>query len=365
MSDVGPEAIRVAIACGGTGGHMFPGVAVAHELKRRQCAVTLLVSNKEIDQTAVQGLVGFEVLALPGVGLSARRLPGFIRGSFQAYQTARKSFHPRPPHAVLAMGGFISAPPVLAARRLGAQCFLHESNTIPGRANRWLSWGVEQAFVGFPGAARRLHARQVTITGTPVRSEFKPRDAAPCRWALGLDPARPVVLVMGGSQGASGINRLVLQMLPLAARMAPEIQWLHLSGSIDFDSVKQAYAHLGLRAAVFPFFREMDMVLGAASVAVSRAGGSSLAELAAMRVPPVLVPFPAATDDHQTHNARALQESGAALLLAQDKASRRISLGSCWIWFGTQPGAARSNGRWTRGIGHTRLNKLLRACCTV
>ncbi|MSU59777.1 MAG: UDP-N-acetylglucosamine--N-acetylmuramyl-(pentapeptide) pyrophosphoryl-undecaprenol N-acetylglucosamine transferase, partial [Pedosphaera sp.] len=225
------------------------------------------------------------------------------------------------PDAALAMGGFTSAPPVLAARRAGAKTFLHESNTIPGRANRWLARFVDQAFVGFPQAATRLGARETTVTGTPVRTEFRSRDHGGCRTALGFDPAKPLVLVMGGSQGASGVNDLVLAALPQIAQRAPDWQWLHLSGPNDLEQVKQAYAARGLKAQVHPFFADMAQALGAADVAVSRAGASSLAEVAAVRVPTVLVPFPHAADDHQLHNARAFAETGAAFLLEQKTAT--------------------------------------------
>src|SRR6185503_19109678 len=129
----------------------------------------------------------------------------------------------------------------------GARTFLHESNTIPGRANRWLARFVDQAFVGFPAGATRLRVREATVTGTPVRLPFQPRDPAGCRAALGFDPARPVVLVMGGSQGASGINDLILGALPLLTRRAPHWQWLHLSGPHNADKVKNAYAALGVK----------------------------------------------------------------------------------------------------------------------
>lgn len=138
---------------------------------------------------------------------------------------------------------------------------------------------------------------------------------------MGLDSARPVLLVMGGSQGASGINELVLRTLPLLGAQGPEWQWFHLTGPADAQRVAQAYAALELKAVVRPFFAEMDMVLGAATVAISRAGASSLAELAAMRVPAVLVPYPAATDNHQFHNARAFEATGAACLLEQKSAT--------------------------------------------
>ena len=314
-------AFRVAIACGGTGGHLFPGLAVAEQLVRRGCTATLLISPKEVDQEAVRTISGMEIVTLPAVALKRGGEIAFVRGCIRSYRAAAKLFKSHPPHAALAMGGFTSAPPILAAKRAGARTFLHESNTIPGRANRWLSRIVYCAFIGFPTAAGRLRNRNVAVTGTPVRSQFQARAAADCRAELGFDPARPVLLVMGGSQGASGINELVLQSLPLLASRAPVWQWFHLTGPRDAEKVSQAYAALKLRAVVRPFFAQMELALGAATVAVSRAGASSLAELAAMRVPAVLVPYPAATDNHQFHNARAFEATGAARLLEQQSAT--------------------------------------------
>ena len=309
--------LSVAIACGGTGGHLFPGLAVADCLSARGAAVTLIISAKEIDQLAVKGASGMTIVTLPAVGLTRGRLWAFVRGFRESYVLARATFGTTPPHAALALGGFTSAPPILAAKRFQARVFLHESNTIPGRANRWLSRVVDQAFLGFPSAAARLHCRRFTVTGTPVRAGFLPRNPAQCRAALHLDPARPVVLVMGGSQGASGINQLIARSLPLLAGLAPQWQWLHLAGSAEVEKLKQAYAASKLTAIVHPFLSEMQLALGAATAAVSRAGASSLAELAAARLPALLVPFPAATDNHQLHNARAFERSGAARLLEQ------------------------------------------------
>jgi UDP-N-acetylglucosamine--N-acetylmuramyl-(pentapeptide) pyrophosphoryl-undecaprenol N-acetylglucosamine transferase len=262
-----------------------------------------------------------EVMTLPAVGLKSGGKIAFMRGFCRSYRAARKLFQARRPQAVLAMGGFTSAPPVLAAKTYGAQSFLHESNTIPGRANRWLSWLVNRAFVGFPVAARRLHTNGVTVTGTPVRPQFCAREAAECRTALGLHPERPVLAVIGGSQGASGVNDLVIQSLPLLRRSVPMLQWFHLTGPNDVVRVEKAYRDLGLHAIVRSFFAEMELVLGAATAAISRAGASSLAEFAAMQVPALLVPYPAATEDHQFHNARAFVETGAARLLLQEQAT--------------------------------------------
>lgn len=316
------NAPLVAIACGGTGGHLFPGIAVGAQLVRRGCAVTLVISPKDVDQQAIRSAAGMETVTLPAVGLTRGGRLAFVRGFLASYRAAKTHFTLHPPQAALTMGGFTGTAPILAARKFGAQTFLHESNTIPGRANRWLAWVVDHAFVGFPETAPRLRARRVAVTGTPVRPQFQTRDAAACRTALGLDPARPVCLVMGGSQGAAGINDLVIQSLPVFAKRAPALQWFHLTGPSDVEKVKAAYAAQNLKASVHPFFSEMEIALGAASVAITRAGASSLAELAALRVPAVLIPYPAATDNHQFHNARAFEDSGAARVLEQRGATR-------------------------------------------
>jgi UDP-N-acetylglucosamine--N-acetylmuramyl-(pentapeptide) pyrophosphoryl-undecaprenol N-acetylglucosamine transferase len=309
----------IAIACGGTGGHLFPGLAVAEQLKQRGCDVALLISPKDVDQQAVKSAPGMEIFTLPAVALQNKNYFSFARSFVKSWLSARKIFKQRQPVAVLAMGGFTSAPPVLAAKFSGIKTFLHESNTIPGRANHFLARFVDGAFVGFPETVARLNARKVTVTGTPVRPQFQPRDAAVCRTALGLKANRPTILVVGGSQGASGLNEMVLSALPLPAEK--NWQWLHLTGANDFEKVKAAYAARGITAVVKPFLAEMELALGAATVAVSRAGASSLAEIAAMRLPSLLVPFPAAADNHQFFNARIFEMSGAARLLEQKKST--------------------------------------------
>lgn len=327
MTQPGAKTPFVAIACGGTGGHLFPGLAVAGQLNQRGCRTALLISPKEIDQQAVKSAHGMEIFILPAVGLQNRNYFSFTGSFLKSLFTARKIFRRCQPDGVLAMGGFTSAPPIFVAKELGAKTFLHESNTIPGRANRLLARFVNEAFVGFPGAASQLRAGKITRTGTPVRPQFSvgrgpvgPR-LQQCRLALGLDPDRPTILVMGGSQGASGINEIILAALAGLADRQSTWQWLHLTGAAHFEPVKRAYAERGLQAVVRPFLADMELALGAATLAVSRAGASSLAEIAAMRLPTLLVPFPAAADNHQFHNARAFETTGAARLLEQQKAA--------------------------------------------
>jgi UDP-N-acetylglucosamine--N-acetylmuramyl-(pentapeptide) pyrophosphoryl-undecaprenol N-acetylglucosamine transferase len=305
----------VAIACGGTGGHLFPGIAVAEHLKKRGCNVALLISPKDVDQQAVKSASGMEIFTLPAVALQNKNYFSFAKSFWNSFRASRSIFKQRNPDAVLAMGGFTSAPPVLAARKFGAKTFLHESNTIPGRANRFLARFMHMAFVGFPETASRLKACKISVTGTPVRPQFQLRDAAGCRTALGLEPNCPTILVVGGSQGASGLNGMILSALPLLA--GKNWQYLHLTGTNDFEKVKVTYASRGIKAIVKPFLVEMDLALGAATISVSRSGASSLAEIAAMRLPSLLVPYPTAADNHQFVNASAFEKTSAAKLLEQ------------------------------------------------
>ena len=344
------DSPRVAIACGGTGGHLFPGVAVARQLRQRGCAVTLLISPKEIDQQAVRTAGDLEFAVLPAVGLTRGRPAEFAQGFAASLRQSWSRFRTAPPHAVLAMGGFTSAPPVIAGRFFGAATFLHESNTIPGKANRWLSWLIDQAFVGFPEAADRLHTRRVRMTGTPVRPEFQTGDSvatagtsgsrASARRALGLDPERPTLLVTGGSQGARGLNDLVVALLPRLAQLVPRLQLFHLTGANDSEKITAACAAGQIKAVVRPFFGEMHLALGAADAVISRAGASSLAEIAALRVPAVLVPYPAATDNHQFYNARAFQQAGAARLVEAGQADPAKVAASLAELLGATPAAA-------------------------
>ncbi len=317
MNGPSQQPVSVAIACGGTGGHLFPGLAVGGALMERGVDVDLLVSGRDVDREAVRGVRDMRVVTLPAVGLQDGNGPAFVAAAWRSRRVAMDAFRQRPPRAVLAMGGFTAAPPVLAGRSLGARTFLHESNVIPGRANRWLSHLVDACFVGFPEAAERLWHPRVETTGTPVRQGFEAMDPGACRAALGFRPDAPLLLVTGGSQGASGLNERTSAAIPDLLDAVPGLQVLHLTGARDRDTCAAAVAPFGRRVQVRPFLAEMDLALGAATLVVSRSGASSLAEMAAVGVPAILVPFPAATDDHQTHNARAYAGSGAAWIRRQ------------------------------------------------
>jgi UDP-N-acetylglucosamine--N-acetylmuramyl-(pentapeptide) pyrophosphoryl-undecaprenol N-acetylglucosamine transferase len=316
-----PSASAV-IACGGTGGHLFPGLAVAEELRQCGCRVTLMVSPKDVDQQAIASISGMEIVTLPAVGLNRGGWIRFIAGFCKSYNQSRRLFARQRPNVVLAMGGFISAPPVAAGKRCGAKTFLHESNSIPGRANRWLARWVDGAFVYFSTAAPQLRAKRVEVSGMPVRPQFlRPLTAVEARISLKLNPDAPLLLVMGGSQGAAKINDLALAAIPALRQAVPDLQFMHLTGARDLEKVRAGYQAHNIPALVHSFFDDMGTALAAADVAVSRAGASSLAELAARQLPSVLIPYPTAADNHQHFNARAFVQSGAARMLQQETAT--------------------------------------------
>ncbi|HTI71986.1 MAG TPA: UDP-N-acetylglucosamine--N-acetylmuramyl-(pentapeptide) pyrophosphoryl-undecaprenol N-acetylglucosamine transferase, partial [Candidatus Limnocylindria bacterium] len=237
----------IAIACGGTGGHLFPGLAVGRALGRLGCRVSLFVSSKGIDQTAVANIADLAVVTLPAVAQQDRNYITFARSMARAWSGSKAEFRRNRPDAVLAMGGFTSCPVVFAGASTGALTFLHESNTIPGRANRLLAHWVDECFVGFPEAAGRLWNPRVTWTGTPSRDGFVVPTSAQVeasRIRLGLDPQRPVLLVTGGSQGARGLNKLFLGALPQLVATMPSLQYIHLTGEADLAMAEEAHAKL-------------------------------------------------------------------------------------------------------------------------
>lgn len=342
---------RVAIACGGTGGHLFPGVAVGHALRAHGCEVALFVSDKEIDRLAVGGSKDFQVHPLASVGLTGRNYPAFLWKLWGSRRAAGRILAASKPVAVLAMGGFTGAGPILAGRRAGVATALHESNVVPGRANRWLARKADRVFVGFEAAASRLPAGKVEVTGTPVRAGFSGRDAAACRESLGLKPNAPVLLIMGGSQGARGVNDLVCRNLEQLRRVARDLQFLHLTGVEDRDRVAARYAELKLPALVRPFLSEMEFAMGAATLAISRAGASSLAEIAAARLPAVLVPYPSAADDHQYFNAKVFADHGAARFKRQEEWTAQ-SLTECLVELLTHSSQRESMQRGLAAFHH-------------
>jgi UDP-N-acetylglucosamine--N-acetylmuramyl-(pentapeptide) pyrophosphoryl-undecaprenol N-acetylglucosamine transferase len=317
--------MNAVIACGGTGGHLFPGIAVAEVLRDRGHQVMLLVSEKEIDALALSGRADFRFEKLPTVGLPSPFSPailGFVRRFYESLSLCRSIYRKFKPEVVLGMGGFTSTAPVLAGRMRGVSTFIHESNAVPGKANRLTARMVRAVMLGFKECAPFFPKAQTEVTGTPVRTELKRLDRRVAHQKLGLPDDLPTLLVMGGSQGASGINRAVIKSLPFLHGIP--LQVIHLSGVRDERLVADNYRRENVPAYVAAFHHRMEEVYSAADLLVARAGAASLAEFAAYSLPGILIPFPYAADDHQMRNAEIYARAQAAILLKESELSGEL-----------------------------------------
>src|SRR5215213_7900688 len=309
--------MRFVIAAGGTGGHLFPGLAVGEVLRQRGHEVMLLISEKEIDALATQGRTEFRIEKLPGIGLPKIFSPavlGFFKRFKSGLDRCRALYREFQPQAVLGMGGFTSTAPILAARLRKAPAFLHESNAIPGKANKLNAKLAKTVLLGFRECAPHFGRANCEVTGTPIRRELADRLPKPEALAhFGLTPERRALLVMGGSQGAHGINGSLVAALPRLKQSS--VQVIHLAGAEDEAMLRDGYRVAGVPAFVAAFHHRMEQAYSAADFAIARSGAASLTELSHFALPSVLIPFPFAADDHQTFNAEIFARAGAATLL--------------------------------------------------
>lgn len=316
--------MNIAIACGGTGGHLFPGLAVAEVLHERGHKVLIFISEKEIDSLAVRDHVAsgaFEFHKLRSIGLPRLWSPALLRfagGFAQSLRACQRVYRDFRPAAVLGMGGFTSTAPILAGRMAGAATFVHESNAIPGKANRLNARLAQAVLVGLQECCPEFRKKtRCENTGTPLRASLlKPVDREAALRGFGFDSddtASRTLLVIGGSQGAHGINQVV--SAALSAWGSHSLRVVHLTGRDDEAAVRNAYEKNGVRSFVAPFCHEMQNAYAIADLAIARSGAASLSELSYFGVPALLIPYPFAADDHQTLNAQLFTRPGAALML--------------------------------------------------
>jgi len=314
---------RAVIACGGTGGHLFPGLAVAEALKERGHEILLIVSEKTIDSIALKSHPDFRAEKLPSVGMPSVLSPAFVRflrRSWESLGHCRSVYRKFRPSVILGMGGFTSTAPLLAGRLQKLPTLIHESNAIPGRANKLTARFVDKVLLGFDVCASHFPRHECVVTGTPVRRDLGVAiDRSEALAAFKLDPTRRTVLVMGGSQGASGINQTMFKCAPLLKDQP--IQIIHLTGDRDDRLAAANYQREEIPHYVAPFHHKMEEVYSAADLVISRAGAASLSELSQFKLPSILVPYPYATDDHQTFNAKVFADAGAAELLQENNLS--------------------------------------------
>lgn len=311
------DSQRIVFAGGGSGGHLSPGLAIAERIDdiAPTIDIAFLCSRRAIDATML-GEAGrtFVPITASGLSLHPMRMLQFVRDFRAGRKEAGRWFAAHQTDAVLALGGFVAAPVVAAARAQGITTIMLNLDDPPGKANRFMTrwcdaiWSAIE-LPGQPGFAMR-------VTGMPIRRRaLTVDDAVTCRRALGFDPDRPVLLVTGASQGATSINNLMRYIAANEPELLGGWQILHLTGERDAGAIREAYDQAGLAATVKPFEHQMALAWGAADLAISRAGASSVAEAAANGVPTIFLPYPHHRDKHQKRNAQPLVDAGGAVVV--------------------------------------------------
>jgi len=303
--------MRVIVAGGGTGGHVIPALAIAQELRAHYEAEVVFIGTPRGIETRLVPAAGFElrlieVGALNRVDL-ATRWKTFLKLPLATMVSARIVSDFRP-DVMIGVGGYASGPAMLVAALMNIPTVAFEPNVVPGLANRVLAPTIRASAVHFERTCR--YFRSCYVTGVPVRQEFFQVAPRP-------EQARPTLLVFGGSQGAHAINQAILGSLPSLMQAVPEIYIVHQTGERDYVGAQAGYLSAMVPAEVSPFIDDMPNAFARADLVLCRSGASTVAEITAAGKPAIFVPFPAAADDHQRHNAETLASSGAARLLSQ------------------------------------------------
>jgi len=312
-------AKRVVIAGGGTGGHLFPGVAVAKELKALGWEDVHFVGTAKGIEARVLPREGYPLHTITAEGFRGRGLRS-VRALFKlvvGYFQSLSLFRRLRPQWVLGVGGYASLPGGLAAVSLGIPLFLHEQNVTCGLANRLLAPFAKEVFLSYSGTRGLPKRARVRVTGNPVRRELLEAKRDPK--FFGLSPGKRVVFVFGGSQGAKRINEAIIGDMALLSSHKDDLAFIHQTGEGYDREVREAYARGGLEAYVALFIYEIGNAYATADLVVCRAGATTLAEVTALGKPSILIPFPYAVGGHQLRNAKALEERGAGVVITEDE----------------------------------------------
>jgi UDP-N-acetylglucosamine--N-acetylmuramyl-(pentapeptide) pyrophosphoryl-undecaprenol N-acetylglucosamine transferase len=312
--------MRVLIAAGGTGGHIYPGIAVAQEIRRRDPAATVrFVGTARGLETRLVPQAGFELSLIDSAGLKNVSLVARMRGLAilpKSFISAQQVIRAVNPDVVVGAGGYVSGPVVLMAALMRKPTLVMESNALPGWTNRVLARFVNRAAVSFEQALPYFRGKAV-VTGNPVRREFFEIPAKR------REPGKLSLLIFGGSQGARAINEAMVAALPGLSSLPVTLRIKHQTGPADFEKVKAAYeaSELNEHAEVCSYIDNMMNDFAAADLVICRAGATTTAELIAAGKASIMIPFPFAADDHQRKNAEALQAGGAARMIVQQELS--------------------------------------------
>jgi UDP-N-acetylglucosamine--N-acetylmuramyl-(pentapeptide) pyrophosphoryl-undecaprenol N-acetylglucosamine transferase len=324
MNDL--SGIKLLITGGGTGGHLFPGIALAQAVEQAygDSEVLFVGTERKIDIKALANL-GFIIKTIRCNGLKGKSFTEILSALFQlpvALFDALKIIRQFKPDLVFGVGGYVTGPVILAARLLGITTCIHEQNTVPGLANKMLGRIAHRIFVSLPGSDKYFPAGKTILSGNPVRSSL----LAKAREVKQQDMAeQSTILILGGSQGARRLNSLVLEAAEqYLVNQTPRPVIIHQTGEADKEDVKKVYAELGIDVQVKAFISDMAEVYAQADLIVSRAGATTLAEIMVFSKPAILVPYPYAADNHQEKNGRILVEGGGGVMFKQSELTGEI-----------------------------------------
>jgi len=320
--------MRLLIAGGGTGGHLFPGVAVAEALKQRDPdAEVLFVGTERGIEARVLGGLGWKLATIDVTGLKTVGLWSKLKGLFRvprAMWQSRRIIKRFKPDAILGVGGYASGPAVLAGWMMRKRTSILEQNSIPGLTNKILGKFVRAVFIAFDETRRFFNANKLLMTGTPIRAQIRARLTEGEPTDPGPHDDLFHLFVFGGSQGAVAINEIVAGAAAKLHAAGKPMAIVHQTGAADLERTEAAYAGAGVPADCRAFIDDMASEYQAATLVIGRSGAATVAELAAAGVPAILIPYPTAADNHQEINAREMAARGAALMFRQTDLSPSI-----------------------------------------
>lgn len=346
--------MKVMIAGGGTGGHLFPGLALAEEFKKRDARTEVIfVGTEHGIESKIIPREGYPLRFLRAEGIVGKSVMKQIIGSARlalSFLDARRILAADRPDLVIGVGGYASGAVVLTASLKSIPTLIHEQNSVPGATNRILGRFVDRVCVTYQESMSVFPIGKTFLAGNPVRMKIlKGERESACR-LFSLDNKKFTVFIFGGSSGASSINRTMVDALNHLGELKEQMQFLHQTGDKDFESIRDAYRKTGAKGTVAPFIYQMAEAYAAADVVISRAGATTLAELTGLGKPVILIPYPHAAGRHQEFNALKLKEMGAARVLFEQDMNGHVLAEVIGEMF-ANPEILKEMQRASRGLG--------------
>jgi UDP-N-acetylglucosamine--N-acetylmuramyl-(pentapeptide) pyrophosphoryl-undecaprenol N-acetylglucosamine transferase len=354
--------MKLLIAGGGTGGHLFPGIAVAEEFLSRDPANRVLFVGTErgVEARVLPGL-GYPLETISASGVRGKGGLGLVTGVARflySYAESRRILKEFAPDLVMGVGGYASAPVLMAARGMLIPRFIHEQNAYPGMANKLLSRFSIEAYISLEESARFFPRETTVLTGNPLRRQILEVVEQAQAGSESGSPGGVHLLVFGGSLGAHSINMAMAAAAPLLAESIPGLAITHQTGEKDQGEVAAAYSAAGIKAEVLPFINDMASVYRSADLVICRAGATTIAEVTACGKPCLFIPYPHAVDDHQRRNAEALLKKGAGEMLLERELTPEVLAGTVAGLVNDRQRLAEI-GANARGLGRTDAGKVI------